>query len=195
MTTRLSQRWAAILVSLLATACVGDQKHPLPLAEGVDIGKMYGGWYIVATIPNRFEKGMVAPYDVFSARPDADIQEDFYVQKGSFTAPKKHFSVHDWVRPGTHNAHWRVQIFWPINLPFLLLHVDADYQNALFGENSRDLGWVYSRHADMDDATYQRLLGIFASRGYDTSRFLRVVHHPEQIGLPGFWSDGITASP
>jgi lipocalin len=36
---------------------------PIPLAK-VEIDRMYGGWYIVATIPNSFEKGIVAPYDL-----------------------------------------------------------------------------------------------------------------------------------
>ena len=32
----------------------------LPLAPNVDLNSIYGSWYIVATIPNSFEKGMIA---------------------------------------------------------------------------------------------------------------------------------------
>ena len=109
---------------------------PLPLAK-VDIDRMYGGWYIIATIPNSFEKGIVAPYDVYSRRDDGDIQEDFYFLRGGFDAPKKHFVVHDWVLRGTNNASWRVQIFWPVNLPFLVLYVDPSYRYVIFGEEDR----------------------------------------------------------
>ncbi len=152
---------------------------------------MYGGWYIVATIPNGFERGMVAPYDVYSRRPDGDIREDFWMQRGSFRARRQHFTVHDWVRPGTHNAHWRVQVFWPVNLPFLLIWADPDYRWVLYGEDDRNLGWIYSRTPTIDAAAYASLLEQFRQRGYDTSRFRKIIQRPEQIGQPGFWNDGV----
>ncbi len=169
--------------------------NPLPLpAKPVDISRMYGGWYIVATIPNKFEKGLVEPYDVYSRRPDGDIREDFYARCGSFDATRKHFVVHDWVTPGAENAHWRVQVFWPVNLPFLVLYVDPDYRYALYGEDSRDLGWVYSRTPSLRDADYQALLLHFKAAGYDVGRFRKVIQKPDQIGQPGYWSDGMIQS-
>ncbi len=155
---------------------------------------MYGGWYLVATIPNRFERGLVAPYDVYSKRPDGDIREDFYTRRGGFDAPLKHYTVHDWVRPGTGNAHWRVRLLWPFDFPFLVLFVDPGYRYALFGEESRDLGWIFSREPLLSDDDYRGLLARFTALGYDASRFRRFVQTPAQIGAPGFWSDGITPS-
>jgi apolipoprotein D and lipocalin family protein len=157
----------------------------------VDLGRMYGGWYIVATIPNGFEKGLVAPYDVYARRPDGDIREDFYSRRGGFSAPLQHFVVHDWVRPGSDNAHWRVQVVWPINLPFLVLYVDPQYRYALYGEDSRKLGWIYARAPKISDADYAALLARFQAVGYDTSLFRKFVQTPDQIGQPGYWSDGI----
>ena len=164
---------------------------PLSLAKSVDVQRMYGGWYIVATIPNAFERGMVQPYDVYSQRPDGDIREDFYVRRGSVTAKQDHFTVHDWVKPGTGGAHWRVQLFWPVNLPFLVLYVDPDYRFVMYGEEDRKIGWIYSRTPDISDADYQALLKRFAGLGYDPTRFRKIIHKPGQIGAPGFWSDGI----
>jgi apolipoprotein D and lipocalin family protein len=165
-------------------------KPPLPLANA-DLNKMYGGWYIVATIPNGFEKGMVGPYDVYSKRPDGDIREDFYVRRGSFAAKQFHAVVHDWVRPGTGNAHWRVQVLWPIDLPFLLLYTDPDYRYAMWGEQNRQVGWIYSRTPTLPEADYQALLARFAVLGYDPTLFRKVIQTPEQIGQPGYWSDKI----
>ncbi len=179
------------LSALLLAGCSSTPKAPLPLAQHVDLSRMYGGWSIVATIPNGFEKGMVEPYDVYSRRPDGDIREDFYARKGGFAAPRNHFVVHDWVRPGTGNAHWRVQVFWPVNLPFLVLYVDPDYRYVLYGEEGRDLGWIYARQPQIPDADYQALLARFAAVGYDTSKFRKFVQRPADIGQPGFWSDGV----
>ncbi len=191
---RRSSLWLLLTLSVLALqGCFGSgaSQSPIQLAEQVDLNRMYGGWYIVATIPNRFEKGLVAPFDVYSPRADGDIKEDFYVRDGGFSAPVKHFTVHDWAVPGTHNARWRVQIFWPIDLPFLVLYVDPDYRYVLFGEENRSLGWIYARDPNLDDATYTSLLEQFRLRGYDISQFRRWVQNPGQIGQPGFWSDGI----
>jgi apolipoprotein D and lipocalin family protein len=163
---------------------------PVPLAH-VDMSRMYGGWYLIATHRNGFEKGMVGPYDVYSKRPDGDIREDFYVRKGSFQAPLKHFTVHDWVKPGTNNAHWRVQVLWPINLPFLVLYTDPDYRYVLFGEDNRQLGWIYARTKTVPEADYQELLARFKALGYDPSAFVKFVQTPDQIGQPGVWSEGI----
>jgi apolipoprotein D and lipocalin family protein len=186
-----------LLAPLLAvfglTGCQSTAHPPLPLAAHVDMDRMYGGWHIVATIPNGFEKGMVEPYDVYSKRPDGDIREDFYMRKGGFAAPKKHFVVHDWVKPGTHNAHWRVQVLWPVNLPFLVLYVDPDYRYVLYGEEGRDLGWIYARSLEVPQADYRALLARFQAVGYDPSKFRKFVQKPEDIGQPGFWSDGVKA--
>jgi apolipoprotein D and lipocalin family protein len=181
-----------LALSLLAqlAACAGSSS-PLPLASQVNLEAMQGRWYIVATIPNYFERGMVAPFDVYSLRADGDIQEDFYVRRGSFAAKVRHFTVKDTMVPGSHNASWRVHLFWPISVPFLVLYTDPGYRYVMFGENDRALGWIFSRTATISDTDYRALLDRFAALGYDTTRFRRVIQLPEQIGMPGFWNDGI----
>ncbi len=178
------------LVALLLQGCAATGE-PIALAAKVDLKAIQGGWYIVATIPNWFEKGMVAPYDVYALRPDGDITEDFYVQFGGFDAKHKHFTVKDHVLPNTNDASWRVQIMYPISVPFLVLYTDPSYRYVLFGENNRSLGWVYSRTPTIDDADYREMLDRFAAVGYDPSRFRKVIQLPEQIGMPGYWNDDI----
>jgi apolipoprotein D and lipocalin family protein len=184
------RRLAGLAMLMVLAACAS--KPPIPLAEKVDLSRMYGGWHIIATIPNWFEKGMVRPYDVYFRRTDGDIGEEFFMEKGSFSAPRHRYVVHDWVRPGTGNAAWRVQVFWPINLPFLVLYVDPDYRFVMFGEQSRDLGWIYARSPAISDADYAALLARFAQLGYDPRRFRKFVQKPSDIGQPGYWSSGVT---
>lgn len=177
---------------VLLQAC--SAASPIPLASHVDLGSIQGGWYILATIPNWFEMGMVAPYDVYSLRPDGNLREDFYVRFGGFDARRWHAVVKDEILPGTHDAGWRVHLLGPIKVPFLVLYTDPEYRFVLFGENDRSLGWVYSRTPTIDDEQYRALLNRFATLGYDPARFRKVVQLPEQIGMPGFWSDGISSS-
>jgi apolipoprotein D and lipocalin family protein len=181
---------ALALIALIAGAGRASAREPLPLAR-VDMSRVWGDWYIIATIPNAFERGMVAPHDVYSPGGGRNIQEDFYMRRGGFGARLNHFRVHDWVRAETNNAHWRVQIFWPINLPFLVVYVDPQYRFMLFGEEDRKLGWIYGRSPEISDADYADLLRRFAAAGYDPARFRKFVQTPAQIGQPGFWSDGV----
>ncbi len=155
------------------------------------MSRMYGGWHIVATIPNSFERGMVAPYDVYSPGPHGSIREDFYVRRGSFAARSKHFVVRDFVKPGTGGAFWQVQIFWPMRLPFLVLYVDPANRYVIFGEDNRELGWIYARQSTLSDADYKEAFGHLRALGYDARKFRKIIQIPDQIGQPGFWSDGI----
>ena len=183
----------AVPLSMALGACAGiPTKGTVPLAR-VDLPRMYGGWYIVATIPNMLERGIVGSYDVFSpGRTAGHVREDFYFQHGGFGAKKNHFSGETiTVLPGTDNADWRVQPVWPISLPFQVVHVDPDYRFVLFGEQDRKWGWIYSRTQAISDADYVRLLGVFRDLGWDTSLFRKTIQTPDQIGAPGFWSDAV----
>jgi len=95
------------------------------------------------------------------------------------------------VVPGTGNADWRVKPVWPLRLPFQIFYVDPDYRFVLFGEQDRQWGWIYSRERTISEADFAALLDRFKALGYDTSKFRRFVQSPDQIGKPGFWSDGI----
>ena len=132
---------------------------------------------------------MVAPYDVYSPRPDGDIREDFYIRKGSFSAPTKHLVARNSVKPGTNNAFWRA--IWPLNLPFPIVYVDPDYRYVLYGEQGRDMAWIYARRQVVPDADYRDLLSRFQALGFDSSKFLKFVQRPEDIGKPGYRSEGI----
>ena len=186
-----SRRSIMLLFSAMAiSGCTTTSQPPLQLAQRVDMPCVLGRWYIVATIPNWFEKGMIAPVDAFTLREDGDIQEDFETQWHSFASPRRHYVGRISIRPNTGNAHWRVHM-GPIDLPFLLIDAEKDCRYLLWGENNRSLGWIYSRTPEMNDATYAMLLQRFASQGYDTSRFRKIVQTPGDIPKHDFWTDGI----
>lgn len=178
------------MATLLAGCVLKSGGPPLPLAPSVDLDQMYGGWYIIAGIPKgSFERAMVQPYTVYSRRADGDIREDFYVRSGSFNAPKKHFTARDSIEPGTNNAFWRA--IWPLNLPFPIVYVDPSYRYVLYGERGRDLAWIYARDSVIGDADYKMLLEHFQSLGFEASTFRKFVQRPDDIGKPGYRSEGI----
>jgi apolipoprotein D and lipocalin family protein len=127
-------------------------------------------------------------------RPKGDIREDFYFRRGGFGGKQRHATTTISIRPNTGAADWRVHI-GPLSLPFQVLYVDPDYRFALFGEQNRKLGWIYGRGPAPSDADYNALLGRFQALGYDTAKFRKFVQTPDQIGQPGFWTDGVKPPP
>ncbi len=196
---RFPSRLAAALAAFIPlAACAGlgiPTKGDVPLAK-VDLARMYVGWYIVATIPNGLERGIVESYDVFSPGAKAGwLREDYSMRRGGFSGAKTHFIGRIEVLPGTGDADWRVKPIWPISLPFQIVYVDPDYRYVLFGEQDRKWGWIYSRTQTLSDADYAAILAKFRALGWDPSLFRRVVQTPDQIGAPGFWSDGVSKTP
>jgi len=61
----------------------------------------------------------------------------------------------------------------------------------LIATASRKFGWIYSRTPTIPTSDYQDLLTRFNALGYDTSKFVKFVQTPEEIGQPGVWSEGI----
>lgn len=62
------KHFVAILMcgfALASQPASAAQATPVPLAR-VELPKMMGDWYLLATMPNFFEKGMVAGHDVYT---------------------------------------------------------------------------------------------------------------------------------
>ena len=180
----------SFFLMLIGLSSCGPSHDEVKLAK-VDLSRMAGGWYIVATIPNFLERGVIGGYDVFTPESSGDIREDFYMHLHSFENERKHFTVRITVQPDTGNADWRVHLMPFVSLPFQVIYTDPNYEFVLFGEQDREWGWIYSRTQTISDADYQAMLGQFGKLGYDTARFLKFIQTPEQIGQPGYWNDGV----
>lgn len=169
----------------LLVSCTSDDQPPQALAKQVDLDRYAGRWYIIANIPYFAERGNVGSFFDVSF-PDGKVLDVYWGRNKTFDAPLKSFTMNGYVVPDTGNARWRESPLWPIYLSYLILWVDPDYQYALVGYPGRGYGWILSRSAQVDEATYQSLLARFGEEGYDTSKFRRVAQTPEQIGKPGY---------
>ena len=88
--TRIA-RCCMLAIGLCLTASTLASRPAIPLAS-IDLNRMYGDWYIVATIPNFLERGMVEPRDVFSPGANGTVRENFSMRRGSFEATTRHYS-------------------------------------------------------------------------------------------------------
>jgi apolipoprotein D and lipocalin family protein len=184
---------AGAVALLILAGCASEPPNtnplkdaPLKLAPAVDLDRYMGRWYVIANIPYFAERNFVGSYIDFSLRPDGRIDDVFHGFKGGFSAGRSDFALLDTVVPNTNNALWRASPFWPISFANPILYVDPEYRFALIGYPDKSKGWIFSRGARIDDASYDRFMKMFAAQGYDTSRFLKVPQYPEQLDQPGF---------
>ena len=185
-----------VAIALLTTACSTTPPNPNPRAASelklatVDLPRYMGRWYVIANIPYFGEKDYVAGQAEWKLRPDGKIDDAYIGRKGGFDAPETRREFVDTVVPNTGNAHWRVQLFWPISVSQLTLYVDPQYEVTILGYPDKSLGWIFARTPYITDAKYQELLTRMAEQGYDIARMKRVPQQREQVGKPGFHSPG-----
>lgn len=150
------------------------KQPPLKTVPHVDMNRYYGDWYVFANIPYFLEKGKVGTLDRYTLRPDGKMDNIFLFRKGSLDAPLQNWKGTAWVHNKQTNAEWRVQLFWPFRIPYLIIDLDPDYQWSVVGYPSRKLAWVLSRKPTLDEATYQGILKRLKDQGYDPARLVKV---------------------
>ncbi|HET8941727.1 MAG TPA: lipocalin family protein [Rudaea sp.] len=151
----------------------------------IDLPRYMGTWHVIANIPYFAERGNVASRDVYALDDHGNVATTYFYRT-SFDAPEKTAHSLGIVQPGTHNAAWKVRVFWLFRADYLILDIAPDYSWVLVGQPDRKLGWLLARDAAMDDTLYTTLLGKFHGFGYAIDRFKRVPQSAEQMGKPGF---------
>ena len=101
----------AVLVN--AGACANDLPPITPVPH-VDLPRFMGDWYVIATIPTRFEKDACNALEVYTLKANGDIATSFHFRAGSFAGKAREIHSTGIVKGGTGNAVWAVQVFWPL---------------------------------------------------------------------------------
>ena len=169
---------SAIVLQSLA-AQVAPMK-PVESIASVDLARYAGRWYEVAKFPNRFQKacvrGTVAEYTVL---PSGDLrvvnqctQADGTVKVAEGRAKLAH--------RGGKTSQLKVR-FAPAILSWLsavwgdywVLDLTDDYRAVLVGSPDRQYLWILSRTAELDSATYDRMVASATAQGFDVARLVK----------------------
>lgn len=168
---------AALTVVALSACTSSDNKSalpPPPVVASVDVNRYLGTWYQQALIPNRFQSMCVSNTRATYAIDGKDLSV-LNQCTGADGKPEVATGVAKIVE-GSNNAKLRVSFFRPFYGDYWVLALDPDYQWVLVGSPTREYGWVLSRNANLDDATYGQILNRAAALGYDKTRFERSLH-------------------
>lgn len=169
----------AMLVTSV-TACATRAPSIAPVAS-VDLPRFMGDWYVIAHIPSWPERHAYDAVESYRLDADGRVGTTFRYRKGGFDAPMKVLHPVGTVIPGTHNAVWDMQVFWPIKAEFVIVDLDPDYQVTIIGRSKRDYVWLMARQPQLSRDALASAIETIQRLGYDTAK-LRMV--PQSVREP-----------
>lgn len=142
----------------------------------VDLTRYAGKWYEIAAYPAWFQRkcagGTTAEY---TPQADGSIRVVNRCRNAAGTMEETVGRAK--VVPGTGNTKLKVSFGVPlITGGYWIIGLDEkDYRWALVGHPSRKYLWILAREPKLDDATYQKIVRLAESRGYDPAKLRRTV--------------------
>lgn len=170
MKSSIPLAWLAMPL-LTASACT---TQPIEPVRGVDLSRFMGRWYVIASIPTRFERGGHNAVETYSLNADGTICTWFRMRPESFTAPAKLLHSSARVVEGSGNGHWRVRFFNFLWAQYLVGWLDPDYSQVMVVRDARDYFWYMARSPQVSDDDYQLMLERAGKMGYDVAAIERV---------------------
>jgi apolipoprotein D and lipocalin family protein len=152
---------------LIVSACVhaGSLPSIRPVAH-VDLPRFMGAWYVIATIPTRFEKSAYNAVETYELQPDGNVYTAFRFRDGSYDGQAKAIHSTGFVRAGSGNAVWGVQVFWPIKAQYIVAYLNDDYSQTIVARDARDYMWIMARTPTISQADYDALMAHVRQLGY-----------------------------
>ncbi|GLQ45957.1 outer membrane lipoprotein [Dyella lipolytica] len=160
--------------------CASDLPPIQPVSH-VDLTRFMGSWYVIATIPTRFEKNAYNAVETYTLQSDGNVYTAFRFNNGSFSAPEKKIHSLGIVKANTGNAVWGVQLFWPLRAQYIVAYLSQDYSETIVARDARDYTWIMARTPNVSPHDYVILINKVKALGYDISKIRNV---PQQ------WSNG-----
>lgn len=133
-----------------------------------------GRWYVIATIPTRFEANAWNAVETYELQPTGNIDTAFRFNSGAFEGPVKHIHSIGYVQPDSGNAVWGVQLFWPFRAQYIVAYLRGDYTQTIVARDGRDYTWIMARTPSVSAIDYAGFIAKVEALGYDVSKIRRV---------------------
>lgn len=173
MTNTRKGMLSALMVSMFAAGCA-HTPPTIPPVDNVDLQRFMGEWYVIANIPSYPEREAYNAIEAYELKDDGEIKTTFRFRKGSFDAPLKVMHPVGRVVPGTRNAVWDMQVFWPIKAEYVIVGLNDDYSQTIIGRSKRDYAWVMARTPTISEQDYQAALNKLKALGYSLDKLRKV---------------------
>lgn len=160
-----------VLSTFFLTGCIN---HPAPItATDVELNRYMGTWYEIAAFPMFFERGCYCTKANYQLQTNNEVKVTNQCRRDNINNNWSIATGKAWVANPDDMSKLKVQFYWPIRANYWILYIDKDYQYAIVGSPNYDYLWILARKPTISSQTYEHLLSIVASKGYD-SRHLKL---------------------
>jgi apolipoprotein D and lipocalin family protein len=163
---KANKRMISGLIAVIFTTGCAHTPPTIPPVAKVDLQRFMGDWYVIANIPSYPEREAYNAVESYELKNDGRIMTTFRYRKGSFDAPVKMMHPVGHVVPGTSNAVWDMQVYWPIKAEYVIVGLNDDYSQTIIGRSKRDYAWVMSRTPTISQHDYDAAVAKLKALGY-----------------------------
>jgi len=147
----------------------------LPTVKEVNLEKYAGKWFEIAKLPNRFEKGLECATATYTIKKNGKIEVFNQAYLSNNKSKVKNIKGTAWVPDSAYPGRLKVRFFWPFSGDYQIIYLDEQYNHVLVGSPSRKYLWILARTKQIDDATYNKLLEIAKTNGFDINKVVKEV--------------------
>ena len=176
---------AALVTALFVAGCAVSPNVTIRPVPQVDLQRFAGDWYVIGNIPTRPERNAFNAVESYTLQPDGKIATRFRYREGAFDGELKTMNPVGTVVPGTNNAVWGMQFFWPIKAEYVIVDIDRDYQLTIIGRSDRDYAWIMARTPQISEASYQTAVARLKELGYSVDGLRRVPQRWPEVPAAG----------
>lgn len=175
------------LVLAFAACRSAMAEKPLQPVGHVDLSRYVGRWYVIASIPTRFERNGYNQVESYRLEPDGDVCTTFRFRQGGFRGPVKVIHSTASVVSGSGNGEWKVHLLWLLRLQYIVAWLAPDYSQVIVARDARDYVWLMARTPQISASDYQSMVARVQAMGYDLKGLRRVPQgwpEPDNAGEP-----------
>jgi apolipoprotein D and lipocalin family protein len=160
------------ILLLLSVNMMIVMSQSLQTVDHVDLDKYLGRWYDIASYPASFQKGCrctTADYELVPGKKYIRVTNRCIRFKNGRSKISK-IQGKAFVVEGSGNAKLKVRFFWPFSGDYYIIGLADDYSWAVVGHPDRKYLWILSRESFMPTDTYNQILSLIKSKGYDLKK-------------------------
>lgn len=161
----------------LASCVPSDLPSEIAPVSNFNAEQYLGTWYEIARFDNRFEKGLTHVTANYTRNDDGSIRVtnrgwNAETSEWSESVGKAKFVKSEDV------GYLKVSFFGPFYAPYVIMNLDANYENAYVTNADKTYLWWLSRDPSFTDEDKSDFLQDIQARGYDASSLLWVEQDP-----------------
>jgi apolipoprotein D and lipocalin family protein len=160
-----------LYILLLLATTASKAQSPATL---VDLTKYSGKWYVIASIPTRFDKHWNYVTETYSLKENGNLGiYTTYIKVGETSV--KDVRSKGFPSEKSHNTQWKVQFVWPFRADYLIEELGPDYSFVVVGHPKKSYLYIMNRTGKMDEALYKELVKRYMQKGYKVNDLHMVI--------------------